>query len=100
MKTSGFALGFQHFPCDLVNVNECKNMFDPSIIIINEVPRYKLKTLGITLGFQTEGDTPGFKIFFTDHGLVCLMLNASVSNFSVMLGLSHSFLGITSNFWG
>ena len=30
MKTSGFALGFQHFPRDLANVNEWKIMFDPS----------------------------------------------------------------------
>ena len=27
-----FALGFQHFPWDLANVNEWKIMFDPSII--------------------------------------------------------------------
>ena len=26
----GFALGFQHFPRDLANVNEWKIMFDPS----------------------------------------------------------------------
>ena len=100
VKISGFALGFQHFPRDLANVNEWKIMFDPSIIIINKVPQYALKTLSITLGFQTEGDTPGFQIFFTDLGLVCLMLNVPVNNFSVMLGLSHSFLGITSTFWG
>ena len=85
VKTSGFALGFQHFPRDLANVNEWKIMFDLSIIIINKVPRYALKT---------------FQIFFTDLGLVCLMLNVPVNNFSVMLGLSHSFLGITSTFWG
>ena len=29
LKTSGFALGFQHFPRDLANVNEWKIMFDP-----------------------------------------------------------------------
>ena len=66
-------------------------MFDPSIIIINKVPQYAWKTLSITLGFQ---------IFFMDLDLVCLMLNVPVNNFSVMLGLSHSFLGITSTFWG
>ena len=33
LKTSGFALGFQHFPRNLVNVNEWKIMFDPSIVI-------------------------------------------------------------------
>ena len=27
-----FALGFQHFPRDLANVNEWKIMFDPSIV--------------------------------------------------------------------
>ena len=32
LKTSGFALGFQHFPRDLANVNEWKIMFDPSIV--------------------------------------------------------------------
>ena len=31
LKTSGFALGFQHFPRDLPNVNEWKIMFDPLI---------------------------------------------------------------------
>ena len=31
LKTSGFALGFQHIPLDLVNVNEWKIMLDPSI---------------------------------------------------------------------
>ena len=28
---NSFALGFQHFPPDLANVNEWKIMFDPSI---------------------------------------------------------------------
>ena len=32
LKTSGFALGFQHLPWDLVNVNEWKIIFDPYII--------------------------------------------------------------------
>ena len=91
---------FSTLPRDLANVNEWKIMFDPSIIIINKVPQYALKTLGITLGFQTEGDTPGFQIFFTDLSLVCLMLNVQINNFSVMLGRSHSFLGITSTFGG
>ena len=31
LKTSGFALGFQHFPRDFANVNEWKIMFDPYI---------------------------------------------------------------------
>ena len=31
MKTEGEALGFQHLPRDLANVNEWKIMFDPSI---------------------------------------------------------------------
>ena len=29
LKTSGFALDFQHLPRDLANVNEWKIMFDP-----------------------------------------------------------------------
>ena len=33
LKTSGFALGFQHLPRDLTNVNEWKIMFDPYIKI-------------------------------------------------------------------
>ena len=35
LKTSGFALGFQHLPQDLANVNEWKIMFDPYIIYHN-----------------------------------------------------------------
>ena len=30
---------------------------------------------------------------------ICLMLNVPVNNFSVMLGRSHRFLGITSTFF-
>ena len=60
-------------------------------IIINKVLRYVLNTSGITLGFQ---------MFLTHLGLVCLMLNVPVNNFSVMLRLSHSILGITSTFGG
>ena len=30
LKTSGFTLGFQHFPIDLADVNEWKIMFDSS----------------------------------------------------------------------
>ena len=29
LKTEGFALGFQHLPRDLANLNELKIMFDP-----------------------------------------------------------------------
>ena len=36
LKNSGFALGFQHFPRDLANVNEWKIMFDPSIKLMVE----------------------------------------------------------------
>ena len=81
LKISGFAFDFQHFTSGPV-------MF---IIIINKVPRYVLKTSGICLGFQ---------IFLKDLGFVCLMLNVPINNFSVMLGLSHSFLCITSTLWG
>ena len=34
LKTSGYALGFQHSPRDLANVNELKIMFDPYIEIV------------------------------------------------------------------
>ena len=61
-------------------------MFDPSIIIINKVPQYAWKTLSITLGFQTEGDAPGFQIFVMDLDLVCLMLNVPVNNFFSHVG--------------
>ena len=36
----------------------------------------------------------------TDIVFVCLKLNVPVNNFSVMLGRSHRFLGITSTFGG
>ena len=32
LKSTCFALSFQHFPWDLANVNEWKIMFDPSIV--------------------------------------------------------------------
>ena len=38
--------------------------------------------------------------FHETFGLVYLMLKVAVNNFSVMLGLSHRFLGITSTFGG
>ena len=36
LKTSDFALGYQHFPRDLANVNEWKIMFVPSSITDNK----------------------------------------------------------------
>ena len=41
--------------------------------------------------------TSSYKEDFFGFGL---MLNVPVNNFSVMLGRSHRFLGITSTFWG
>ena len=35
LKTSGIALGFQHLPRDVANVNEWKTMFDPYIAVIS-----------------------------------------------------------------
>ena len=32
LKTSGFALSFQHLPGDFANVDELKIMFDPYIV--------------------------------------------------------------------
>ena len=43
LKTSGFALSFQHFPRDLVNVNEWKIMFDPYIQKLNCRLKYYLR---------------------------------------------------------
>ena len=37
LKTEGFALGFQHFPWDLADVNEWKIMFDPSILAKSKI---------------------------------------------------------------
>ena len=33
LKTSGFALGFQHLPRDLADVNEWKIIFDPYVAL-------------------------------------------------------------------
>ena len=33
LKTATFALGFQHLPRDLANVNAWKAMFDPYIVL-------------------------------------------------------------------
>ena len=38
-----FAFGFQHFPCDLADVNEWKIMFDPSIgkkLLYRKIPKF------------------------------------------------------------
>ena len=42
LKTSGFALGLQHLPRDLANVNEWKIMFDPYIQLSTDVMRIKI----------------------------------------------------------
>ena len=39
LKTSSFALGFQHLPRDLANVNEWKIIFDPYIRKIGFLPQ-------------------------------------------------------------
>ena len=41
LKTSGFALGYQHFPLDLANIIEWKIMFDPSIVHILPVQGFR-----------------------------------------------------------
>ena len=33
LKTAAFGLGFHNIPRDLANVNACKTMFDPYIIV-------------------------------------------------------------------
>ena len=47
LKTLGFALGFQHLPRDLANVNEWKIMFDPYIAQV-------LFTLGFSYMLSNE----------------------------------------------
>ena len=48
---------------------------------------------------QHQGDVFIYKGSLLNVGwLVDLILNVSVNNFSVMLGRSHRFLGITSTF--
>ena len=53
LKTSGFALGFQHLPRDLANVNEWKIMFDP----YNEPPHDKPDKMTCTP--SDDSDEPG-----------------------------------------
>ena len=51
LKTSGFALGFQHLPRVLANVNEWKIMFDPYISWENY--------LGLSVGDKMHLIRPG-----------------------------------------
>ena len=50
LKTSGFALGFQHLPRDLANVNEWKIMFDPYI----EMTHFSKQVLGNQLQLSVQ----------------------------------------------
>ena len=53
LKTEDFALGFQHLPRDLVNVNEWKIIFDSYIISYS--PHYRLTVyLILLLGLECE----------------------------------------------
>ena len=52
LKTSGFALGFQHLPQDLANVNEWKIMFDPYYCINSKKTHQKLRKYLHTLFFS------------------------------------------------
>ena len=61
-------------------------------LIINKVPLYALKTLSITLGFQTEVIHKFFQIFFTDLGLVWFqegLVSGSVKTSGFALGFQH-----------
>ena len=50
LKTSGFALSFQHLHCDLANVNEQKIMFDP---IYGEIEKkFKLHLRNMVIVFS------------------------------------------------
>ena len=52
------------------------------------------------IDYEYNGKYNCLKYIEICFGLVCLMLNVQVNNFSVMLGRSHRFLGITSTFGG
>ena len=55
LKTSGFALGFQHHPWDLANVNEWKIMFDP----YNQIEQARLRLSGTTTTLQVPKELNG-----------------------------------------
>ena len=73
LKTSYFALGFQHFPRDLANVNEWKIMFDLSINWCSELSR------GATLAILS--------IIFFYHFLIVVALFDLVHNVKSMFQL-------------
>ena len=55
-KTSGLALGFQHFPRDLAHVNEWKIMFGPSNVNILANELIGLNLLITYFYFQKYGN--------------------------------------------
>ena len=58
---------------------------------------------GMSRGIFTKSVPESMDGTWHIHNIVfwfCLMLNVPVNNFSVMLGRSHCFLGITSTFGG
>ena len=71
----GFALGFQHFPRDLANVNEWKIMFDPSIVILLNSKSCKKCHKNFENRFINENLTPK-----NDLDLVFYMCNGGNPN--------------------
>ena len=99
VETSGFALGFQHFPRDLSNVNEWKIMFDPSIItpplflvvsIITHVTTFP-SSKGIS---KMLAENPKFQnIFIFIHTFYLMSTDDNLPNFS--LTLPETFLTLS-----
>ena len=63
LKTSGFALGFQHLPRDLANINEWKIMFDLYIVCLEQlrmsslIPKDQKKKLWLSTGRRFRATT-------------------------------------------
>ena len=69
LKTSGFALGFQHLPRDLANVNEWKIMFDPyiepQVFVVKKLLQPAVEVfVKWTSPFFLIGHLKGFQLFF------------------------------------
>ena len=62
MKTSGYALAFQHSPRDQANVNEWKIMFDPYIVRHDQTVPCD-GDLGITIYLRKWWGHHGYKTF-------------------------------------
>ena len=103
LKTSGFALGFQHLPRDLANVNEWKIMFDPYIVDI--VCNGKTPVHFFVQLCRQNDQSDNFKIFSSFDSSIKVFDNILGDNFSLMNIMLLKFLifciqaGIVRNGW-